>query len=134
MTIILQRIYNDHAHKGYRVLVDRLWPRGISKDEANLDDWWKELAPSPELRKWFDHDPDKWGEFRNRYLHELGEKQPQAEDFLKDVRGELVLLFGAKDEQHSHALVLKDYLEQLLKAADSAVECASPPCYSRDFD
>lgn len=73
MDITLQRIYANSGQEGFRVLVDRLWPRGISKTDANLDAWWKDLAPSSELRKWFGHDPEKWKEFRKLYLKELSE-------------------------------------------------------------
>ncbi|WP_043319777.1 DUF488 domain-containing protein [Microbulbifer sp. HZ11] len=108
------RIYEDGTTGGYRVLVDRLWPRGISKDEANLDDHWKSLAPSDELRQWFDHDPEKWGSFRKKYLSELKENKDEVKAQLEEVSGEpLVLLYGAKDEEHNQARVLKEYIEKL---------------------
>lgn len=115
MNIKLHRIYEKKSPSGYRVLVDRLWPRGISKEDANLDDYWKELAPSNKLRKWFDHDPDKWGEFRQKYLHELKGHQKEVKECLDKVtKKNLILLYGAKDVEHNQALVLKEYLEILL--------------------
>lgn len=114
MNIRIHRIYDDDAPQGYRALVDRLWPRGITKDKANLDGHWKELAPSADLRKWFDHDPAKWAEFRKRYLNELVGNKGIATEHMQVVNeGTLVLLYAAKDKQHSHAHVLKEYLEQL---------------------
>lgn len=114
MNIKLHRIYDDDMPQGYHALVDRLWPRGISKDEADLDGHWKDLAPSNDLRKWFDHDPNKWEEFRKKYLSELSDNKDKAKDYLEDVsQKNLVLLYGAKDEDHTHALVLKEYLEKL---------------------
>ena len=114
MNIKIHRIYDDDTPQGYHALVDRLWPRGISKDEAGLDGHWKDLAPSNDLRNWFDHDPDKWGAFRNKYLSELSDKRKEAKEHLEDVRQKnLVLLYGAKDEKHNHARVLKEYLEKL---------------------
>lgn len=114
MKIELHRIYNEESPTGYRVLCDRLWPRGISKQEADLDDQWKDLAPSNDLRKWFDHDPNKWGEFRKKYLHELSKNKAQAKQRLEEVTGTtLILLYGAKDEAHTHARVLKEYLNRL---------------------
>lgn len=114
MKIRIHRIYEDDAPQGYRVLVDRLWPRGISKAEADLDGHWKELAPSNDLRKWFNHDPEKWGDFRKQYLSELSEHKDTAKEYLSDVTHEtLVLLCGTKDTKYSHAHVLKEYLEKL---------------------
>ncbi len=114
MQIVTQRIYDDHAHRGYRVLVDRLWPRGISKAEADLDDWWKDLAPSGELRKWFAHDAEKWPEFCKKYKRELKKHENEAGELLQKVtKKRLVLLYGAKTEEYNHALVLKDYLDAL---------------------
>lgn len=114
MNIHLQRIYEEGKPQGYRALVDRLWPRGISTDEANLEGHWKDLAPSDELRKWFDHDPDRWAEFRKKYLHELSQNKDAVKEHLKEVSGtSLVLLYGAKDKEHTHARILKEYLEKL---------------------
>ncbi|GIT97735.1 DUF488 domain-containing protein [Sulfurovum sp. TSL1] len=114
MNIKIHRIYDDDVPQGYHVLVDRLWPRGVSKDEADLDGHWKDLAPSNDLRKWFDHDPDKWDDFRKKYLKELSKHKKQAKGHLEEVSQEtLILLYGAKDKKHTHAHVLKEYLEKL---------------------
>lgn len=113
MTIEIQRIYDHSPHHGYRVLVDRLWPRGISKTEAALDDWWKDLAPSNELRTWFDHDENRWAEFRTEYLSELRQHKERARGLLQGAGKTLVLLYGAKDEAHNQAVVLREYLNRL---------------------
>lgn len=106
----LARIYDKHIPDGKRVLVDRIWPRGISKDDADLDEWLKDIAPSSDLRKWFDHDPDKFSDFKKKYKDEL--KDNDAVKELKDMKGTVVLLYGAKDEKHNHAVVLKEFLEE----------------------
>lgn len=97
---------------GYRILVERLWPRGVTKAEAALHDWLKDIAPSPELRRWYGHDLDRWREFQKRYRAELAGKQDVL-DQLRALRkrGPVTLVFAAKDEQHSSAAVLKDVLE-----------------------
>lgn len=108
-----KRVYDEPSPEdGTRVLVDRLWPRGVSKEAAALDDWMKAVAPSDERRKWFDHDPEKWEEFRVRYAQELDEK----EDLVQELRskadsGTLTLLYAAKDREHNHAVVLRNYLQ-----------------------
>ena len=86
MKIHIHRIYEENAPQGYRALVNRLWPRGISKDEADLNGHWKDLAPSNDLRKWFDHGPDKWADFRKKYLSELSDNKDKAKEHLEDVR------------------------------------------------
>lgn len=106
----LARIYDKHIPDGKRVLVDRVWPRGISKEDAKLDEWLKDVAPSTELRKWFNHDPDKFSEFKKKYREEL--RNNEAVQALKDMNGSVVLLYGAKDEVHNHAIVLKEFLEE----------------------
>jgi uncharacterized protein YeaO (DUF488 family) len=113
MAIKLKRAYErPEADDGFRVLVDRLWPRGVSKNSAHLDLWLKEIAPSTPLRKWFGHDPKKWKEFRTRYLQELKEHAEEIDELLKHARQETVtLVYGAKDEEHNDAVVLKEYLE-----------------------
>jgi uncharacterized protein YeaO (DUF488 family) len=108
----VKRIYDPpSASDGRRVLVDRLWPRGVSRDEAKVDEWLKEIAPSDELRMWFGHDPAKWAEFRTRYRREL---KPHGEllDRLRAEahKGPVTLLFAAKDEEHNNAVVLKELL------------------------
>ncbi len=114
MDIRTQRAYDDpNRDDGYRILVDRLWPRGVAKEDLNLDEWNKDLAPSDDLRKWFDHDPDKWDEFQDRYRKELDKQTEAVNDLLKHVRkGRVTLVFGAKDEEHSNAEVLRDYLRE----------------------
>ncbi|MCU7556039.1 DUF488 family protein [Alteromonas sp. ASW11-19] len=110
----LHRIYDDNGPQGYRVLIDKLWPRGISKQDAALDDWWKSFAPSDNLREWFGHDADKWDEFRKEYLHQLSEQKKEIKECLADVnQGTLVILYGAKDDKHTHARVFQEYLEKL---------------------
>ncbi len=113
MQIHLKRIYEEpEKNDGFRVLVDRAWPRGVKKEDARLDLWLKDVAPSKELRKWFGHDPEKWAEFRERYFRELDEN-PEAREQLEDKarQGTLTLLFAAKDERFNNAVALKEYLE-----------------------
>lgn len=110
----VKRAYEPPASSdGYRVLVDRIWPRGVSKQDLKLDDWAKELAPSAGLRKWFQHDPAKWDAFRERYFREL-DKQPAAiERLLARSRAATVtLVFGAREERFNDAVALKEYLER----------------------
>lgn len=110
-----KRIYElPEASDGARVLVDRLWPRGVTKDAAQLTLWMKEIAPSPELRTWFCHKPERFDEFQARYREELNDEavQPYVERLRKWAEGEgLTLLYAAKDEQVNHAVVLKRHLE-----------------------
>jgi uncharacterized protein YeaO (DUF488 family) len=96
--------------------VDRLWPRGISKRDLTLDSWHKDVAPSTELRKWFNHDPSKWDEFRNRYLAEL-DNNPKAWNYLVELArsGNVTLLYSAKDGEHNNAAALRDYLDSKIK-------------------
>jgi uncharacterized protein YeaO (DUF488 family) len=112
MEITAKRIYDDPDNNGARVLVDRLWPRGVSKEEAQLDAWIKEVAPSDELRTWYDHDPDRWTEFKERYVSELKEKDDavgRVLDVAKD--DQLTLLYAATDRERNNAVVLREYLE-----------------------
>ena len=115
--IAIARVYDQISDKdGARLLVDGIWPRGVAKTDLTSHDWIKEIAPSDPLRSWFDHDPDKWGEFRNRYLHELANKPDAVERCLKWCRkGPVTLLFSARDRDHNQAVVLRDYLNQRLK-------------------
>jgi uncharacterized protein YeaO (DUF488 family) len=111
--IQLKRVYEKPSRRdGFRILVDRLWPRGLTKERAAVKLWLKELAPSTELRKWFGHDPAKWRQFETRYRRELRE-QKQALGLLKEKsRGHTVtLVYGARDEEHNEAVVLKAVLE-----------------------
>lgn len=114
MTILLKRAYERaEPDDGFRILVDRLWPRGVSKSAARIDLWLKEIAPGTSLRKWFDHDPAKWSEFRERYFLEL-DHNPQAVARLSEQvqRGVVTLVYGARDREHSHAAALKEYLDK----------------------
>lgn len=109
----IKRIYESPSDDdGYRILVDRLWPRGVSKEDAQLDEWLKEIAPSSELRQWFDHEPDKFDSFRTRYEAELSDKEELINKLI-DKAGEqtVTLLYAAKDETHNHAVVLKEFLQ-----------------------
>lgn len=114
MAIKLKRAYDPPAAAdGYRVLVDRLWPRGVKKTDAEVDDWLREIAPSNELRKWFGHDAERWPEFKKRYAAELKRNAAVLRDLARKGRKETVtLLFGAKDEEHNNAVVLRDYLKR----------------------
>lgn len=113
MTILLKRAYAPpEPDDGFRILVDRLWPRGVSKSAAHVDLWFKDIAPSPELRKWFGHDPSRWITFRERYFEELQANPEAVEQLAAHARqGVVTLVYGAKDKEHSHALALKQYLE-----------------------
>lgn len=108
----IKRIYEAKDEKdGKRVLVDRLWPRGLTKEKASVDLWLKEVAPSTELRKWFGHDPSKWKEFKTRYAAELKEDNEAFNQLIKlKKEGTLTLLYAAKDEEHNEAKVLKELL------------------------
>ncbi|WP_431215826.1 DUF488 domain-containing protein [Puia sp. P3] len=117
-TIQVKRIYDPPAKSdGYRVLVDRLWPRGMKKEAADIDEWAKDLAPSTDLRKWFGHEPRLWSDFEKRYMDEL-KANDAVKTFAKAHGGEntITLLYAAKDEEHNHALVLKKYLATKLKS------------------
>jgi len=100
--IKIKRVYDQpESGDGFRILVDRIWPRGLSKGKADVDLWLKEIAPSDELRKWFGHEPEKWPEFRQRYAAELDAKHDEV----------AAIRFGARDDQHNNAVVLKEYIE-----------------------
>ena len=108
----LKRAYDAPAkNDGLRILVDRLWPRGISKEELKLDEWDKDVAPSTALRKWFGHDPERWAEFKKRYHAEL-EAKPEGVQKLKRLaaRKIVTLVYGAKDDVHNHAIALKEFV------------------------
>lgn len=108
----VKRVYEPAAQSdGFRVLVDRLWPRGISKERAALDLWLKEIAPSAELRRWFGHDPKRWRQFKARYRAELREHGSELALLRSRARkGSVTLLFGARDVEHNEAVVLKEIL------------------------
>ena len=113
LNIRLKRAYEPSAAEdGLRVLVDRLWPRGLSKTEAAIDRWLKEVAPSSELRRWFGHDPHKWDEFRRKYEAELSRRG----DLLRELRqaaqeGPITLVYSTRDQEHNQAVVLRDVLK-----------------------
>lgn len=115
-SIQVKRTYQvTDAKNGTRYLVDRIWPRGIKKEDLNLDEWLKEAAPSDNLRKWFGHDPKRWEEFQRRYFAELDDKSEAWKPILEAARkGKVTLLFSAKDEEHNNAVALKAYLEKQL--------------------
>ena len=114
----MKRVYEPPiATDGRRILVDRLWARGLSKDKAKVDLWLKEIAPSTELRHWYGHDPDKWPEFKQRYYTELAANPEAVEAILQEVRaGRVTLLFSSKEEQLNNALALKEYIESIIEA------------------
>ena len=114
MRIKIKRVYlAPEPGDGFRVLVDRLWPRGLKKESAGVDLWLKELAPSDSLRKWFGHAPARWESFRKRYFHEL-DSGSEAVERLAELKGKKIvtLVFGAKDEEHNNAVALKEYLKR----------------------
>ncbi len=113
LVVEVERIYEPaNEDDGYRVLVDRIWPRGLKKTEAGVDLWMKEIAPSAQLRKWFGHEPDKWDEFKKRYAEELVDKEVLVEQIASRARtGKVTLLFGSRNEHINNAIALKEYLE-----------------------
>lgn len=111
--IKIKRIYEDaDKSDGMRILVDRLWPRGLSKEKAKVDLWLKDIAPGDELRKWFAHEPEKWAVFKRRYFQELKGKQ-ELVTLLKEKAqgGTVTLLYGSKEEKYNNAVALKEYLD-----------------------
>jgi uncharacterized protein YeaO (DUF488 family) len=113
MDIKIKRAYDSPSDDdGYRILVDRLWPRGISKEKAKLDFWPKELAPSTELRRWYGHDPEKWAEFKSRYFAELDGKPELVDELLDYVgKGKVTLVYSSKEQRLNNAIALKEYVE-----------------------
>ena len=114
MAIRLKRVYEKSGgHDGTRVLIDRMWPRGVRKSDAGVDLWLKEIAPSTLLRKWFGHDPERWPEFRRRYFRELDNNEAMVEQLSKMTQeGSVTLVFAARNEKYNNAVALKEYLEQ----------------------
>jgi uncharacterized protein YeaO (DUF488 family) len=113
--LILKRIYDEPEEgDGYRILIDRLWSRGISKEKVHLDEWLKELAPTTQLREWFNHKEERFEEFSTRYKDEL-KRHSEEINHLKELtkKQQVCLLYGAKDEKHNQAVVLQSYLEAL---------------------
>jgi uncharacterized protein YeaO (DUF488 family) len=119
---------------GFRVLVDRLWPRGVRKSELAHDLWLKEIAPSSDLRRWFGHEPARWQEFRERYRRELARAQQPLSVLLEACeQGPVTLLFAARDREHNQAVVLREVLLEELTALAQEREYASPVCYAHQF-
>ena len=118
----IKRVYDRaERHDGKRILVDRLWPRGLSRRAAAVDEWMKDLGPSHELRKWFAHDPRRWPEFRRRYVRELRtQREPLTAIAREASRGPVTLLFGARDPEHNQAVVLQGVIERLQRARTRA--------------
>ncbi len=111
MQINVKRIYAAATEDdGVRILVDRLWPRGMSKDKAGVDHWLRDVAPSRELRRWFNHEPEKWDEFQQRYFEELTDNADIQSILDEASRSKVTLLFAAKDEERNNAIALKEYL------------------------
>ncbi|RKQ31513.1 DUF488 domain-containing protein [Oceanobacillus halophilus] len=119
MPVKIKRIYEDvDKNDGVRILVDRIWPRGMSKEKANIDYWLKQIAPTTDLRKWFNHDPEKFDEFKEKYIQEL-ESGKQKEELikLKDIvkaNQTITLLYAAKDKKHNQAIILQEIIEDEL--------------------
>jgi uncharacterized protein YeaO (DUF488 family) len=117
--IKIKRVYDPPApDDGKRILIDRLWPRGIKKADMRADEWLKEIAPSNELRQWFNHDPNKWGEFKKRFFTELRGKQDVVDGIIGAARkGAVTLLFGSKEERFNNAVALKEYIDTKMNAS-----------------
>ena len=109
----LKRVYDDVSQQdGKRILVDGVWPRGIKTEDLEHDEWYKDIAPSTDLRKWFDHDADKWEEFKKKYKKELKNQKELVEQIKEDADGHNVtLLYAAKDTEHNQAVVIKEYID-----------------------
>ncbi len=117
MNIKIKRVYDKpEAGDGVRILVERLWPRGLSKKNAHVDKWLKDIAPSTELRKWFSHDPSKWEEFRRRYYRELDKNRDAVNELLGITVGNAVtFVYGSREKEYNSALALKSYIEKLIE-------------------
>ncbi len=115
--IKLKRVYDPAASgDGSRILVERLWPRGIKKESLAIDSWLRDVAPSTDLRRWFSHDPEKWEEFRRRYCAELDRNSDAWKPIMKEARHRTVtLLYSSHDQEHNNAVALKQYLEEKLR-------------------
>jgi uncharacterized protein YeaO (DUF488 family) len=115
--IRIERVYDHPGYdSGARFLVERLWPRGMKKEALQMDGWLKDVAPSGELRRWFGHDPARWEEFKQRYFAELDQKPEAWQPLLEAARkGDVTLLYSARDEEHNNALALRDYLQARLQ-------------------
>ena len=115
MDIRTKRIYEKPSpDDGFRIYVDRLWARGLTKEAARLDEWMRDIAPSDELRKWYHHDMEKWQEFKKRYYHELEQKPELVQEILAKARAtKITLLYSAKNTEWNNAIALKEYLERM---------------------
>lgn len=113
MAVRIKRVYEAPAKEdGFRVLIDHLWPRGVKKEAAAIDEWLKDIAPSTDLRKWFSHDPNKWDEFRGRYFMELDKNRETVAKLAKKMKAETVtLVYASKEERFNNAVALKEYVE-----------------------
>ncbi len=113
MLVKIKRVYEpSEPTDGKRVLIDRLWPRGLTKEKAKIDLWLKEIAPTTQLRKWFNHDPAKWPEFRQRYREEIQKNLTSVKKLQQLLKaGPVTLVYGAKDQEHNDAVVLQQYLQ-----------------------
>ncbi|WP_029132653.1 DUF488 domain-containing protein [Sedimenticola selenatireducens] len=116
MKILVKRVYDKPDSKdGFRILVDRLWPRGLSKDDAKIDVWLKAVAPSNELRKWYQHDIPKWPEFKKRYFAELDNNSEAVSELVNYLdKPTVMLLYGSKERQYNNAIALKEYIDSML--------------------
>ena len=116
MILKIKRVYEKYSEEdGYRVLVDRLWPRGISKEKAGVDLWLKEIAPSNELRKWFNHEPAKWELFKKKYFKELSSNTEALIPLIeKTSKTDVTLLYSSKEERYNNAAALKEYIENYI--------------------
>lgn len=114
MKVQIKRVYEEpEKEDGYRILVDRVWPRGMTKEKASIDLWLKEIGPTTELRKWFGHDPDRWTEFEKRYKKELKNNKEVLAELKKQVKeSKVTLIYSAKDEEHNQAVVIRKYLSE----------------------
>jgi uncharacterized protein YeaO (DUF488 family) len=114
MQIRLKRAYEEPSKQdGTRILVDRIWPRGVKKDQARIDHWLRDIAPSADLRKWFGHDPDKWPEFKRRYFRELDNNRAAVAELRRLAgAGRVTLVFAARDVRRNNAVALKEYLQR----------------------
>lgn len=140
MEIRVKRVYDaSDASDGTRILVDRLWPRGLTKARADVDLWLKEIAPTTDLRKWFAHDVAKWRRFRGRYHTELRHHSEEIAVLEREIeRGRLTLLYGTRDQKHNEAMVLKHFMQQRSRSRDcvsaNPIRCSSPPCSMPEID
>lgn len=113
MKVNIKRVYEEpEKSDGFRILVDRVWPRGMTKEKAAVDLWLKEAGPSTELRKWFNHDSEKWSEFKKRYLKELKDNEVIQEIKGHEKKGKVTLVYSARDEEHNQAVVLREFLQK----------------------